>query len=33
VPAVQELRANGELDHTVETHLVDKIIEDLAAGR
>jgi catechol 2,3-dioxygenase-like lactoylglutathione lyase family enzyme len=33
VPAVQELRASGELDHTVETHLVDKIIEDLAAGR
>jgi hypothetical protein len=33
VPAVQELRANGELDHTVETHLVDKIVEDLAAGR
>jgi len=33
VPAVQELRANGELDHTVVTHLVDKIIEDLAAGR
>jgi catechol 2,3-dioxygenase-like lactoylglutathione lyase family enzyme len=33
VPAVHELRAGGELDHTVETHLVDKIIEDLAAGR
>jgi catechol 2,3-dioxygenase-like lactoylglutathione lyase family enzyme len=33
VPAVQELRANGELAHTVETHLVDKIVEDLAAGR
>jgi catechol 2,3-dioxygenase-like lactoylglutathione lyase family enzyme len=33
VPAVQELRGNGELDHTVETHLVDKIVEDLAAGR
>jgi catechol 2,3-dioxygenase-like lactoylglutathione lyase family enzyme len=33
VPAVQELRAAGELDHTVETHLVDKIVEDLAAGR
>jgi catechol 2,3-dioxygenase-like lactoylglutathione lyase family enzyme len=33
VPAVQELRSNGELDHTVVTHLVDKIIEDLAAGR
>ena len=33
VPAVQELRATGELDHTVETRLVDKIIEDLAAGR
>lgn len=33
VPAVRELRATGELDHTVETHLVDKIVEDLAAGR
>jgi catechol 2,3-dioxygenase-like lactoylglutathione lyase family enzyme len=33
VPAVRELRENGDLDHTVETHLVDKIIEDLAAGR
>ena len=33
VPAVRELRELGELDHTVETHLVDKIIEDLAAGR
>jgi catechol 2,3-dioxygenase-like lactoylglutathione lyase family enzyme len=33
VPAVRELREHGELDHTVETHLVDKIIEDLAAGR
>jgi catechol 2,3-dioxygenase-like lactoylglutathione lyase family enzyme len=33
VPAVAELRGNGELDHTVETHLVDKIVEDLAAGR
>jgi catechol 2,3-dioxygenase-like lactoylglutathione lyase family enzyme len=33
VPAVQELRASGELDHTVVTHLVDKIVEDLAAGR
>jgi catechol 2,3-dioxygenase-like lactoylglutathione lyase family enzyme len=33
VPAVRELREQGELDHTVETHLVDKIVEDLAAGR
>jgi catechol 2,3-dioxygenase-like lactoylglutathione lyase family enzyme len=33
VPAVQELRATGAVDHTVETHLVDKIVEDLAAGR
>jgi len=33
VPAVRELRESGELDHTVETHLVDKIVEDLAAGR
>jgi catechol 2,3-dioxygenase-like lactoylglutathione lyase family enzyme len=33
VPAVRELREQGDLDHTVETHLVDKIIEDLAAGR
>jgi catechol 2,3-dioxygenase-like lactoylglutathione lyase family enzyme len=33
VPSVRELREQGELDHTVETHLVDKIVEDLAAGR
>jgi catechol 2,3-dioxygenase-like lactoylglutathione lyase family enzyme len=33
VPAVRELREQGELDHTVVTHLVDKIIEDLEAGR
>jgi catechol 2,3-dioxygenase-like lactoylglutathione lyase family enzyme len=33
VAAVRELREKGNLDHTVETHLVDKIIEDLAAGR
>ena len=29
VPAVRELRENGRLDHTVETHLVNGIIEDI----
>jgi hypothetical protein len=29
VPAVRELRETGRLDHTVETHLVDGITEDL----
>jgi catechol 2,3-dioxygenase-like lactoylglutathione lyase family enzyme len=29
VPAVQELRASGQLDHTVATHLVDGIVVDL----
>jgi catechol 2,3-dioxygenase-like lactoylglutathione lyase family enzyme len=29
VPAVQELRANGRLDHTVTTVLADGIIEDI----
>ena len=29
VPAVRELRDNGALDHTVETHLVDAIIQDI----
>jgi hypothetical protein len=28
VPAVVELRERGELDHTVETHLVDEITRD-----
>lgn len=29
VPAVRELRERGALDHTVETHLVDAIIQDI----
>jgi catechol 2,3-dioxygenase-like lactoylglutathione lyase family enzyme len=29
VPAVRELRENGRLDHTVETHLVNGITEDI----
>lgn len=29
VAAVRELRDNGALDHTVETHLVDAIIQDI----
>jgi catechol 2,3-dioxygenase-like lactoylglutathione lyase family enzyme len=29
VPAVRELRQNGRLDHTVQTHLVDGITEDI----
>jgi hypothetical protein len=29
VPAVRELRENGVLDHTVETHLVDAVIQDI----
>ena len=29
VPAIRELRENGALDHTVETHLVDAIIQDI----
>ena len=29
VPAVTELRTNGDLDHTVETHLADGILEDI----
>ena len=29
VPAVVELRDHGRLDHTVETHLVDGIVEDI----
>jgi catechol 2,3-dioxygenase-like lactoylglutathione lyase family enzyme len=29
VPAVRELRRNGRLDHTVQTHLVDGITEDI----
>ena len=34
VPAVRELRENGALDHTVETKLVDGIIQDIyTAGR
>ena len=33
VPAVRELRERGELDHTVETQLVDEIIEDISTDR
>lgn len=29
VPAVRELRDRGALDHTVETHLVDAVIQDI----
>jgi catechol 2,3-dioxygenase-like lactoylglutathione lyase family enzyme len=29
VPAMRELREQGALDHTVETHLVDAIIQDI----
>jgi catechol 2,3-dioxygenase-like lactoylglutathione lyase family enzyme len=29
VPAVRELRERGELDHTVQTHLVDEITRDI----
>lgn len=29
VPAVRELRESGQLDHTVATRLIDKIVEDI----